>query len=149
MSDIQVISGTRRAMKEMADGTLRVQIDIDPRFRAQFFEAFGQIDMPVAIAPLVADFEKREPEQEKPKGGALATLAGRLCNDENFHQFAAETYGVCWRIGHAAEDIATWMREQCLITSRAELDHNEVAASSFHTVIRGPWQKWCQRRGLK
>jgi hypothetical protein len=64
VSDVQVISGTRRAMKEMADGTLRVQIDIDPRFRAQFFEAFGQIDMPVAIAPLVADFERREPEPE-------------------------------------------------------------------------------------
>jgi hypothetical protein len=63
MSEIQVISGTRRAMKEMADGTLRVQIDIDPRFRAAFFAAFGQIDMPVAIAPLVADFEKREPEK--------------------------------------------------------------------------------------
>lgn len=64
MSDVQVISGTRRAMKEMADGTLRVQIDIDPKFRAAFFAAFGQIDMPVAIAPLVADFEKRAPEAE-------------------------------------------------------------------------------------
>lgn len=64
MNDIQAISGTRRAMKEMSDGTLRVQIDIDPRFRAQFFEMFGQIDMPVALAPLVADFEKREPEPE-------------------------------------------------------------------------------------
>jgi hypothetical protein len=64
MSDVQVISGTRRAMKEMADGTLRVQIDIDPKFRSAFFAAFGKIDMPVAIAPLVADFEKREPEPE-------------------------------------------------------------------------------------
>jgi hypothetical protein len=63
VSELQVISGTRRAMKEMADGTLRVQIDIDPRFRAAFFAAFGQIDMPVAIAPLVADFERREPEK--------------------------------------------------------------------------------------
>lgn len=63
MSDVQAISGTRRAMKEMADGTVRVQIDIDPRFRAQFFEMFGQIDMPVALAPLAADFEKRKPEK--------------------------------------------------------------------------------------
>lgn len=69
MSEIQVISGTRRAMKEMADGTLRVQIDIDPRFRAAFFAAFGQIDMPVAIAPLVADFERRAPESEKAEDG--------------------------------------------------------------------------------
>lgn len=69
MSDVQIISGTRRAMKEMADGTLRVQIDIDPKFRAAFFAAFGQIDMPVAIAPLVADFEQRAPEPEKTEDG--------------------------------------------------------------------------------
>lgn len=148
MSDVIAISGTRRAMKEMSDGTLRVQIDIDPRFRAQFFEMFGQIDMPVAIAPLVADFEKREPEPEKPKGGALATLAGRLCADPRFHDFCAETYGVAWRIGHADEDIATWVREQCAIESRAELDHDEGAAASFHRVIRGPWQKYCQQKGI-
>jgi hypothetical protein len=69
VSDVQVISGTRRAMKEMADGTLRVQIDIDPKFRSAFFAAFGQIDMPVAIAPLVADFEQRALEAEKTEDG--------------------------------------------------------------------------------
>jgi hypothetical protein len=63
MSDIQVISGTRRAIKEMADGTIRVQIDIDPACRSAFWSLFPSIDMPVAIAPLVADFEKREPEK--------------------------------------------------------------------------------------
>ncbi|WP_208455567.1 hypothetical protein, partial [Burkholderia gladioli] len=78
MSDVQVISGTRRAIKEMADGTIRVQIDIDPTCRSAFWSLFPSIDMPVAIAPLVADFERREPEPEKPKGGALAKLAGML-----------------------------------------------------------------------
>jgi hypothetical protein len=64
VSDIQVISGTRRAIKEMADGTIRVQVDIDPACRAAFWALFPSIDMPVALAPLVADFEKREPEPE-------------------------------------------------------------------------------------
>ncbi len=105
------------------------------------------------MAALVEIGDDEQPVQqtqpEKAKGGALATLAGRLCQDPNFHDFAAETYGVSWRIGHAADDIATWVREQCCVESRAELDHNEVAAAVFHTVIRGPWQKYCQRKGLK
>jgi len=46
------IAGTRKALKEMADGTLRVQIDIEPRDKAAFHRMFPEIDMPVAVAPL-------------------------------------------------------------------------------------------------
>ncbi|HDR9497074.1 TPA: hypothetical protein QDC06_000261 [Burkholderia cepacia] len=64
MSDPQAISGTRRAIKEMADGTIRVQIDIDPRFRSAFWTLFPNIDMPVALAPLEAAFERNQPASE-------------------------------------------------------------------------------------
>ncbi|PSJ16357.1 hypothetical protein [Nitrosomonas supralitoralis] len=46
-------------MKELVDGTIRVQIDIDPMYREVFFRLFGQIDMPVAIAPIQLN---RKPE---------------------------------------------------------------------------------------
>lgn len=52
MSDAIAISGTRRAIKELVDGTIRVQIDVDPQFRKAFFELFPDIDMAVALAPL-------------------------------------------------------------------------------------------------
>ena len=52
-----VIAGTRRAVKEMADGTLRVMIDVDERYKAAFHKLFPEIDMPCAIAPLKPDFE--------------------------------------------------------------------------------------------
>ncbi len=54
---MSAIPGTRRQFKEMADGTIRVSVDIDPQYRAQFFELFASIDMPVAMAPLKPDFE--------------------------------------------------------------------------------------------
>lgn len=148
MSDVQVISGTRRAMKEMSDGTVRVQIDIDPRFRAQFFEMFGQIDMPVALAPLAADFEKREPQPEKPKGGALAKLAGMLCDDSNFHEFLTHQFAL-EEICESADGAATVVREVCEIESRSELDWHTEAADRFHVLIRGPWIKYRAARGLK
>ena len=55
------ISATRRSMKELVDGTIRVQLDIDPAFRDDFLRLFSKIDMPVAIAPLVSDFERITP----------------------------------------------------------------------------------------
>lgn len=125
-------------MKELADGTLRVQIDIDPSFRAQFFEMFGQIDMPVAIAPLVADFEQRE--TEKPKGGALAKLAAMLCADTDFQQFLDVK---------DADEAAKRVRKLCGVKSRAELDNDADAEAEFHKMIRGPWLKYRASRGLK
>lgn len=54
---ITAVSGTRRSMKELVDGTIRVQIDIDPPQRADFLRLFPSIDMPVALAPLVVNGE--------------------------------------------------------------------------------------------
>ena len=53
MIENSAISGTRKSAKELADGTLRVSIDIEPRDKAQFHALFPEIDMPIAIAPLV------------------------------------------------------------------------------------------------
>ncbi len=51
------ISGTRRTVKELVDGTLRVTVDIDPPQKAAFLKLLPEVDMPVAIAPLQTDFE--------------------------------------------------------------------------------------------
>lgn len=50
--EYSAIAGTRKAVKELVDGTLRIQIDIEPRHKKQFHKLFPDIDMPVAIAPL-------------------------------------------------------------------------------------------------
>lgn len=121
------ISGTRRAMKEMADGTIRVMIDIDMSFKDRFLEVFKHIDMPVALAPLLADFEQ---PKERPKGGELAKLAGQLCGNPSFQQMI----GV-----QNSEDAANEIRTACGIESRAELDHNQEAAAIFHAEFRIPF----------
>lgn len=56
-SEAQAISAVRRTYRELADGTLRVQIDVDPRFKQDFLRLFPETDMPLAIAPLRHDFE--------------------------------------------------------------------------------------------
>ncbi|MBY0475435.1 MAG: hypothetical protein K2Q13_10315 [Nitrosomonas sp.] len=68
--DASAVSGTRRSMKELVDGTIRVQIDIDPMYREEFFRLFGQIDMPVAIAPIRVN---RYPEVREAESGSTKT----------------------------------------------------------------------------
>jgi len=131
---MSAISGTHRTYSLLADGTLRIKVDIEPRDVAKFHAMFPSADMPIAIAPLVADFESRVPEskhdQEIPKGGKLANLAGMLCDNPAFQKFIGAT---------DSDNAAEIVRFQCGIQSRAELDHNPEAANLFHLEFRIPF----------
>lgn len=144
MSDSPVvISGTRRQIRELVDGSLEVRIHIDPRFKQDFHRLFPNIDVPIAIAPLALDFERREPE-EKPKGGALAQLAGRWCNDPKFCAWVSWMHkGGVLPVDTA--EAADFVRETCEVHSRAELDNNTEAANYFNSLIRAPYMEWLKR----
>lgn len=140
----RAISGTRRAFKELVDGTLRVQIDVDPEHRKDFLRLFSEIDMRVAIAPLKAD---AKPAHDGPKGGELARLAGIFCSDNDFRlwlsvQAGKESLALANGIEDPAERAAVVLRDICCVRSRAELDHNALAAELFHERIRKPWAQY-------
>ena len=64
---MSAVSGVRRSMRELVDGTIRVQIDIDPQFRDLFLKLFSQIDIPIALAPLALDRAEITDPDEAPK----------------------------------------------------------------------------------
>lgn len=136
------VSGTRRAIKELVDGTVRVQIDIDPECRRDFFRMFPEIDTRVAIAPLKANAKA---DADKPKGGELARLAGYFCGDPEFQLWIESRYqdNLPPEIGgeEGVERAAVIVRAVCGVQSRAELDHNREAAVAFHERIRKPWNE--------
>lgn len=138
-----VISGTRRQVRELVDGTLEVKFHVDPSFKAAFHRLFPNIDTPVAIAPLVADFERREPKQEEPKGGPLCKLAAIWCKDEDFWKWLIEVK----KLGAVDEELAAiWIRDTCGIDSRRELDQNEWAAERFQRSVRAPFMEWSKNK---
>lgn len=134
-----VISGTRRKAQELADGTLRVMVDIDPRFKAEFHQLFPNIDTPCALAPLVANFERIE-EEEKQKGGPLCRLACIWCKDEDFWKWLIDS-GNLHRCD-SEEYAADWIRAMCGVESRAEIDSNPFAAEMFMRSVRAPFMEW-------
>jgi hypothetical protein len=118
----RAISGTRRAFKELVDGTLRVQIDVDPESRRDFLRLFPDIDMRVAIAPLRSDAKA----QDEPKGGELARLAGILCSDEEFQLWIEEARELPAR----RQQNALIVRHLCGVTSRAWITTRRPRPSS-------------------
>lgn len=140
----RAISGTRRSIRELVDGTVRVQIDIDPECRRDFFRLFPEIDTRIAIAPLKPEAKPTEPEALK--GGELAKLAGMLCADMAFQiwidaEFGEEMPVLAELPTDDDERAATILRHVCRIESRAELDHKPAAAAIFHERIRKPWMQ--------
>jgi len=74
--EFQALIVTRRPAKEMADGTLRVQLDVEPNDRKAFLEMFPDNGDPIAVARLDPESVRRhqnqtafaEPETKKTKG---------------------------------------------------------------------------------
>lgn len=50
--DLVAVRGTRRTIRELVDGTIRVVVDVEPSDAKAFLALFPQVDMPVAMAPL-------------------------------------------------------------------------------------------------
>lgn len=143
---MSVIEGASVSVKTMADGTLRLTVDIEPRNAQAAFALFGAPGRALALAALkdgagaVQEPEAGNPAAEKPKGGEWAKLAGMWCNDPDFRMWA--------KVGNP-DAAAKYIRDTCGISSRADLDHDMEALSAFNAGIRHPFMKWMQVRGIQ
>lgn len=132
-------------VKTMADDTLRLTIDIDPRHAGEAFALFGKRGSACAIARLtneaaVEEMRQEETQPEEPKkGGELAKLAGILCNTPDFLK---------WMGCDSADEARAHICFVCEISSRRELDHNTDAANRFHANFREPYVAYMKKYGV-
>lgn len=150
---MNAISGTRRAIKELVDGTVRVQVDIDPQFRRQFFELFPNIDMPIALAPLSAGFEQEKApdpvEAAHRQLGPLALLAVQWCRDPQFQAWAGHNWPhTDTSAPLTQEQCRMLILDVCKIGSRRELDTVPSAADVFQREFRGPYMDHMKEVGV-
>lgn len=114
------------------------------RFMAALVE-IGDDELPVELMePGSSEFNKIV----KPKGGALAKLAGQWCNLQSFFDWIQPVYdNFLGDIGPEIYDTKQEYCRHCLlvmcdIDSRAELDHDPIAAEKFHRLIRLPYSEY-------
>lgn len=152
---MSVISGVSRNVKTLADGTLRISIDISPTEAQEAFALFGAPNVPIALARLTQDASIASAQAstiaaDKPKGGALSKWAAMRCAESDFQKFIRPIYdkfmGGVFSEYDFGGDAESWARHCilviCDIESRAELDTNEYAKVRFNTIIREPYIEW-------
>lgn len=124
----------------MADGTLRLSLDIEPRHSQAAFALFGAPGTPMALAALKS--AKAEPAPEPAKGGERAKWCAMRCQEAAFHRWLQEAYPQQW-CEAPGETPAMWaasaIRAVCSIESRKELDNDPTAAERFDRLIRKPY----------
>jgi hypothetical protein len=148
-----VIEAAAMRCKTMADGSLRIEVEVEPRNAQAAFALFGAPGRAVALAALKdgsGAVEPRHEPQAEPakKGGEWAKLAGMWCNDPDFWAFCNQNFTADSPMCHA-DHAALSLRVRCCIQSRAELDHNPEALELFQIHFRRPFMKWMISRGIQ
>ena len=92
-------------------------------------------------------------DQEQPiappapqKGGQLSILAARWCRDPEFQDWLGNFCNIGFGEGSLDRESgsATQVRRLCGVDSRAELDHDALAAARFEAHIRRPYMEHLQ-----
>jgi len=85
-----------------------------------------------------AKLEKLALKRQWPKGGPQSIRAARLCNNLDFINWLGER-GILDASRATPADVADWMRKECDIDSRAQLDHDPAALIRFEEKIHKPF----------
>ncbi len=153
---MSAIAAAAMRVRTMADGSLRIEVEVSPVDAQAAFALFGRPGAPMALAALKEGYAaaqeplptiKESLTVEKPKGGALAKLSGMWCQDHEFHNWinGAMHNGIFWQC-NGPNEAKLFVLEICQIDSRAELDHDERAAELFHRMVRIPFSAYLSRK---
>lgn len=142
----QAISAAAMRCRTMADGSLRIEVEVEPADAQTAFAMFGKPGAPMALAALTPGYASADTEpSERQKGGPLAKLAGQWCQMPEFYAWLRDTMP---RVAEQFNDLqpelasAAAVRGMCQVTSRSELDHHADAAERFHRYFRVPFSEW-------
>ncbi len=145
---MSAIEATTAGFKDMADGTLRLLFDVEPRHADEALRLFRERGRSAALAALMHAHEQPapEPKPEAPKGGERAKWAAIRCKDADFQRWLCNTFENEWNsvLGNTSEEIAaSVVRSVCAVGSRIDFDIDKHAGIRFDVLIRKAWQEHC------
>lgn len=129
-------------VKDMADGSLRITFEFDPRFAPDAYALFGSRGRTVAIAALKDGVPiPVQPEPEKEPIGALCQWCVLRCGEPQFWEFLNVTFESADEVIDS-RDAGDLVKFLMAIDSRKELDLLPAKGAKFNSLIRHPYQKW-------
>lgn len=150
---MSAIEASSVRVSTMADGTLRIVCDIEPRHAQAAFALFGAPGTALAIAALVPEHARQAepepaPEPEQTRGGPLARWVAIRCGEPEFQRWLRTiTPADAVDVVGDREEAAARVRWICSIKTRSEIDNDIEAERRFHKRIREPWAAYQQSRG--
>jgi hypothetical protein len=143
-------------VKDMADGSLRITIEFEPRYARDAFALFGARGTQVAIAALmdgsihaqkpVAGIPTSEAEPPKEPIGDCCRRAVQWCKEPLFMLFLNQTYPAPDHVVATEKEAAEAVMALCSVNSRRELDTDNEGNKAWHRLIREPYRLWLQNQ---
>ncbi|TIS37559.1 hypothetical protein [Mesorhizobium sp.] len=81
-----------------------------------------------------------EPAEPPRKGGPLAQRAAIACGEKGFWTFISKKYDVTVA---SADEAAAWLKAQCGVKSRVDLDYDEAKADNFRDIDKS-YRLWLE-----
>lgn len=147
------IYATTQTAKYLRDGTARIVIDVDASAARKAMDLFGMPGSPLGIARLSGDAEavqeQRKERDARNRIGPLCQLAVRWCKSPIFQEWVALQATPSETTHDGESSSAEWLKSECRIGSRKELDTDSTAAPRFHAFIRKPFMEHCAKIGAE
>lgn len=133
----------------LADGTLRLAIDIEPRHATDAFALFHTPGTPMALAKLTPAAASQQPagtasqpEEAKSKPGQLCVMACTFCKDPMFWRWIQVVFMPAGERCDGEDSARQFVLETCEVERRIFIDTTPNAAQLFHREIRIPFMEW-------
>ena len=145
-------------VKDMADGSLRITIEFEPRFAKDAFALFGSRGTQLAVAALKDGSFLEQPVAEpippnsrelKPREqlGRACYRTVMWCNEPSFWDFLTNAGFFDTKPTVTNKDeAANLVRYVCNVESRKELDTNNEANKTWIREIRQPYADYLKRQ---
>jgi hypothetical protein len=146
---LTALSGAAMSLRTMADGTVRVTIDFDPKDRKAVMEMLGSPGQPCAVVALEhghAAAGNKAPAATYRDFGPICREAIELCGNEAFHRYVGRLKPALLEPGTSAvflaEQCKAFITMTCNVDSRKELDSAPGARDLFIEHVRKPFHRW-------
>lgn len=147
--ELAALLGACGTLRTLVDGSVRLQIDFEPKDRAAVMAQFGSPGTPVACVRMVNGVLAKPATAPTTFRdlGPICREAIDLCTNPKFHEYIGRPSMGRPKYNPTPDAAKGYILSQCGVDSRKELDTAEGARELFIAHIRKPFHAWLDRQG--